>query len=73
VKITLAERFLLLRRRMRITQSELGHLLEVSRRTINRREKDRAKTRQATVARFMILEGRNKQSAKNGKAGKENL
>lgn len=40
MKLTLAERFLLLRRRSRMTQTVLGGLLRVSRRTVCRIERD---------------------------------
>lgn len=40
MKLTLAERFLILRRRARITQTALGGLLRVSRRTVCRIERD---------------------------------
>lgn len=66
--LTLAERMILLRHRMGITQIELGRLLGVSDRTIKTVESENGrKVRDATVRLFEILESRYKHKRADGK------
>lgn len=67
--LTLAERFLILRRRMHLTQAQLGKLLGVHRRTIwyVEREKGIGKgtnIRPQVLTRFEILEQRHLKTGK---------
>jgi transcriptional regulator with XRE-family HTH domain len=56
-KLTLPERFLLCRHRMRITQQALASLLRVSRKTVSTLENG-GTIEPATIERFLILEQR---------------
>lgn len=56
-RLSIAERFLLCRKRMRLTQVELAKILRVSRKTVSTVETG-GKILDSTVERFYILEKR---------------
>lgn len=63
MRMSVAERFLLTRRRLGITQTRMAAILGVSRRTIIRAERSEGKIKTYTLDRFRILEKRRREKA----------
>ena len=62
MRLSMAERFVLIRKRMNLTQTRLAQLLSVSRRTVSRVESGRNHVQPSTIERFKMLEQRQRES-----------
>jgi DNA-binding XRE family transcriptional regulator len=63
-KAAIAKRFKALRRKARMTQAQLGDIIEICRQAVNEIENRRVYPHYTTIDRFSVLEARHEQAAR---------